>query len=43
MENKKLMDKLADMRKNFDAERVRDKQDIVYLEEKGRALAGPPC
>ena len=38
MENKKLMEKLADMRKNFVADRVRDKQDIVYVEEKGRAL-----
>ena len=38
MENKKLVDKMADMRKNIDADRVRDKQDIVYLEEKGRAL-----
>ena len=32
------MEKLADMRKNFVADRVRDKQDIVYVEEKGRAL-----
>ena len=32
------MEKLADMRKNIDADRVRDKQDIVYLEKQGRAM-----
>ena len=32
------MENLADMRKNFVANRARDKQDIVYVEEKGRAL-----
>ena len=37
MDNK-LMEKLADMRKNIDADRVRDKQDIVYLEKQGRAM-----
>ena len=38
MENKKLLEKLSQMRKNFVADRVRDKQDLVYVEEKGRAL-----
>ena len=30
MENKKLLEKLSQMRKNFVADRVRDKQDLVY-------------
>ena len=38
MENKKILEKLSQMRKNFVADRVRDKQDLVYVEEKGRAL-----
>ena len=38
MENKQLLDKLSEMRKNFVADRVRDKQDQAYVEEKGRAL-----
>ena len=38
MENKKLLEKLSQMRKNFVADMVRDKQDLVYVEEKGRAL-----
>ena len=38
MANKNLMEKLSDMRKNFVADRVRDKQDQAYVEEKGRAL-----
>ena len=38
METKKLLEKLSQMRKNFVADRVRDKQDLVYVEEKGRAL-----
>ena len=32
MENKKLLEKLSQMRKNFVADRVRDKQDLVYVE-----------
>ena len=38
MENKQLLDKISEMRKNFVADRVRDKQDQAYVEEKGRAL-----
>ena len=38
MANKNLMEKLSDMRKDFVADRVRDKQDQAYVEEKGRTL-----
>ena len=38
MANKNLMEKLSDMRKDFVADRVRDKQDQAYVEERGRAL-----
>ena len=38
MENEKLLEKLFQMRKNFVAARGRDRQDLVYVEEKGRAL-----
>ena len=38
MENKRLLEKISEMRKNFVADRVRDKQDQAYVEEKGRAL-----
>ena len=38
MANKNLMEKLSDMRKDFVADRVRDKHDQAYVEEKGRAL-----
>ena len=38
MEKKLLLDKISEMRKNFVADRVRDKQDQAYVEEKVRAL-----
>ena len=36
MENKKLLEKLSQMRKFFVVDRVRDKQDMVYVEERGK-------
>ena len=31
MENKQLLDEISEMRKNFVADRVRDKQDMAYM------------
>ena len=36
METKKLLEKLSQMRKFFVVDRVRDKQDMVYVEERGK-------
>ena len=38
MDNKALMEKLTTMRKNLVADRVKEKQYLAYVEEKGREL-----